>query len=254
MRNLIGSRLLKNKICKPLQISELFDFAENLGKFSVLQSNNEVNAAKFLINAMGLPAAFDPKKSWDTLKCLYYLVKNTQVNSNILDAGSSSDSVILNWLSLLGYENLYACDLRPADKKRYSNKRINFSVQDLTNTNYPDNFFKVVTSISVIEHGVNLEKYIKEMSRIIQSGGFLLNSTDYWPEFIDCKGIYPYGKEMGEMKVFQRKDIENLCSLAGSCGFQPCSKADYNALEKVVRWERVNREFSFIFIPFKKGE
>ena len=42
--------------------------------------------------------------------------------------------------------------------------------------------FDYVTSLSVIEHGVNIEKYFREMSRIIKSNGYLLTSTDYWPD------------------------------------------------------------------------
>ena len=38
----------------------------------------------------------------------------------------------------------------------------------------------------------------------------MLTSTDYWPKPINTKGLYPYGKELGEMKVFMREDIEKL--------------------------------------------
>ena len=60
----------------------------------------------------------------------------------------------------------------------------------------------------VIEHGVDVHAYLKEMSRLLKPDGYILTSTDYWHEPIDTKGLYPYGKALGEMKVFTREDIE----------------------------------------------
>ena len=58
----------------------------------------------------------------------------------------------------------------------------NISVQDLEKTNFKDNMFDFITSLSVIEHGVNIQNYFREMNRILKKDGMLLTSTDYWPE------------------------------------------------------------------------
>ena len=53
------------------------------------------------------------------------------------------------------------------------------TIQNLEDTTYSDQLFDYVTSLSVIEHGVSIE-----MSRILKRYGYLLTSTDYWPEKI----------------------------------------------------------------------
>ncbi|MDC0575540.1 class I SAM-dependent methyltransferase [Nitrosomonadaceae bacterium] len=216
-----------------------------------LQTPAERDAATRLTQLLGLPSHHDPQKNWDTLKCFYYILQSCDSSSPVLDAGSSSKSVILRWLDMIGFQDLHACDLTE-EKAKYKNSRIKFQKQDLSNTNYPSNHFQVITSISVIEHGVALDKYVAEMARLLKPGGLLLTSTDYWSEYIDCRGIYPYGQQMPEMKVFQPSEIEQLCELAESAGLSLCQPLDLTTTEKSVYWERVDREYTFIFFALKK--
>jgi SAM-dependent methyltransferase len=239
----------------PLSIEDykaVFDLMSRIGHCCALQSRREGNASSRVVQWLGFPSHHDAQKNWDTLKAFYYILSLDDREAPVLDAGSSGDSAILKWLSLLGYQSLYACDLRPKSRKKYADRNINFSVQDLTGTNYPDHFFQAVTSISVIEHGVDLGKYIQEMSRILRPGGLLLTSTDYWSEPVDCRGIYPYGEEMGEMKVFQRHELEELVNMAEENGFKLCSPLNLDTRERAVRWDRVDREYSFAFIALRK--
>ncbi len=88
-------------------------------------------------------------------------------------------------LSKIGFKELYGCDLHlsPPSKsqlEKHEFKQYNLSIQNLENTNYRNNMFDYITSLSVIEHGINIEKYFKEMNRILKKGGMLLTSTDYW--------------------------------------------------------------------------
>lgn len=53
------------------------------------------------------------------------------------------------------------------------------SIQDLEKTNFKNNMFDYITSLSVIEHGVNIQNYFKEMNRILKKGAVLLTSSDY---------------------------------------------------------------------------
>lgn len=231
---------------------DVMNFLDTIGRCCALQSCAEIKAATDVTSLLGLPSHHDQQKNWDTIKSLYYILKNNDVESPVLDAGASANSAILKWLSLLGYQNLYACDIRPKNSDKYAQRSINFSVQDLTRTSYPDNFYQAVTSISVIEHGVPLDRFVKEMSRILKPGAFLLISTDYWSEPIDCKGIYPYGREMGEMKVFQRQELENFCQMAETNGLLLCSPLNLDTKERAVLWERVDREYTFAFIALRK--
>lgn len=237
-------------------MNNLIEFFKNknfpsLMRSSVLQSRNELDDYNATVNDLGLEGHHDFQKNWDTLKAFLNIVFKIDKSENILDAGSSGNSAILRWLSLIGYSNLFACDVREKNKK-YLSSDVLFSIQDITSTNYESNSFSAITCISVIEHGVDFINFFKEMSRLIKPGGQLLVSTDFWNTPIDTHGIYPYGKNFGEMKVMNIQDINNIISIASDAGFIIDNKFPLSASEKVVRWERVNREYTFIFLVFTK--
>ena len=62
------------------------------------------------------------------------------------------------------------------------NNTFDISIQDLEKTEFQNNTFDSVTSLSVIEHGISTQNYFKEMNRITKRRGLLLTSTDYWPD------------------------------------------------------------------------
>jgi SAM-dependent methyltransferase len=216
---------------------------------SILQSKDEYKYYTNLVNELQLVGHHDPQKNWDSLKAFLNIITRVSKNSPLLDAGSSGDSAILRWLAQFGYENLYACDVRDKSKK-YQTGRVKFSLQDLANTNYPAGSFSAVTCISVIEHGVNFYNFFSEMKRIIRPGGLLLISTDYWSQSIDTTGIFPYGLEFGQMKVLQNDDLVNILTIASHLGFSINNRFGLRTGEKAVRWERVDREYTFVFMCF----
>ena len=92
----------------------------------------------------------------------------------------------------------------------HNDKHLKLSIQSLEETNYQSNTFDFVTSLSVIEHGVDIHKYFMEMNRILKKGGLLLTSTDYWLEkTINTKCVLSKGTPD---KIFDRSEIEGCCS------------------------------------------
>jgi SAM-dependent methyltransferase len=232
---------------------EILRFMGRVGASCALMSKAEIDASCQMVRWLGLPSHHDHQKNWDTLKALYHIMRLNDREGSILDAGSSGDSAILKWLNLMGFTKLYACDIRAkTGKQKYACRNIEFSVQDLTHTNYPDNFFMAVSCISVIEHGIDLPAYVHEMQRILRPGGVLLVSTDYWSSPVDCTGIYPYGQSMGEMKVFQPQEIHEFIHMAEASGLQVCGALDLQTRERAVRWDRVDREYTFAFFALQK--
>jgi SAM-dependent methyltransferase len=235
-----------------VQARDFFEFMSKPGECAPLRTRAEYEAAGRAVRALGVYPHHDPRKDWDTVKCLSHILRSVGTGEAVLDVGSSLHGVFLRGLERLGYRKLYACDLRDAGTWRYRATSIQFSVQDLTKTTYPDGFFSAVTSISVIEHGAPLEAYVKEMSRILRPGGLLLTTTDFWSEPVDCRGIRPYGPSMPEMKVFTPAEIEDFRRLAESAGFELCGPLDLKTQDRVIHWERVDRRYTFLFLAMRR--
>lgn len=227
------------------------ELLKNIFRNRALQSRAEVAAACDLVEWLGLPPHHDAQKNWDTLKCLHFALSHKKLDAPILDVGSSR-SVINRWLSMMGFHNLYACDLLAKDPSHFEPYGIQFSIQDLTSTNYESQFFNTITSISVIEHNIDLAAYLDEMARLLKPGGLLLTSTDYWSEPVDCSGIFPYGPDGGEMKVFDREGIREYASLAEARGFKLTAPLELTTDERAIRWQRVDREYTFMFIALRR--
>lgn len=230
----------------------MLSYIANLRAAGPLQTKREREAATEVAERLGFESHHDRQKNWDTLKCVAHVAGEGR-DGPVLDAGSGSKAVVLRWLSKLGYKDLYACDLVPANAKALEALGIAFTQQDLTATTYDDQFFQAVTSISVVEHNVPLDKFFREMHRILRPKGLLLISTDYWSEPIDCSGIYPYGEEAGEMKVFDEAGIRALIETAQSAGFEPCETPTFATTERAVRWDRVDRDYTFYFLALRRS-
>ena len=218
-----------------------------------LQDKIECDAATAVVECAGLPSHHDAQKNWDTFKCIAYIAAMGDLEGPILDAGTGVRVVAPRWLHQLGYRNLYGCDLKPTVvKPAYAALGIKCSAQELTGTNYEDAFFQAVTCISVIEHGVPLGPFAREMSRILRPGGLLLISTDYWAEYIDCSGIYPYGVDAPEMKILTPPDIESFVADAAAAGLDLCEPLQLQTKDKAIHWDRTDRDYTFMFLAFRK--
>jgi 2-polyprenyl-3-methyl-5-hydroxy-6-metoxy-1,4-benzoquinol methylase len=236
---------------------------------SVLRTYSEVADAKKGLRALNLFLHHDTIKSWDTYKMIDIISKADR-NSFVLDVGCN-DSPILPMLKRLGFTNLYGCDLllKPRYKYKFMNtiyslynkeykpiidmhhdNPLNLSMQNLEETNYQNNMFNFITSLSVIEHGVDVNKYFREMSRMLKKGGCLLTSTDYWPEkTINTKCVLSQGTPD---KIFDRSEIEDLIAMGEKSGLKLIEPLDYTHTNKVVHWKQTGLDYTFIFFAMKK--
>ncbi|HEY5736812.1 MAG TPA: methyltransferase domain-containing protein [Nitrososphaeraceae archaeon] len=210
-----------------------------------------------------------PIKSWDTYKMIK-IISGAKRESFVLDVGCY-ESPILPMLKRLGFFNLYGCDLvlksdsnskltnmssfvyhedyKPI-AEMYNDKSYQLSIRNLEDTNYSDQMFDYVTSLSVIEHGINIEKYFREMSRIIKNDGYLLTSTDYWPDkLVNNKNVLSKG---APDNIFSRDEIENLVAIAEKSGLKLIEPIDFEYKDKVVRWNSIGLDFTFIFFAMRK--
>lgn len=236
---------------------------------SVLKTHPEVDMAKKQLKEMGLFPHHGSEKSWDTCKMIQ-IINLADRNCVVLDVGCNG-SPILPMLKRLGFRYLYGCDFLLQPKynptfmriacrfykneylpivQMYRDDTINLSIQNLEKTDYPDDKFDYITSLSVIEHGVNINEYFREMARILKTGGYLLTSTDYWPEKIaNTKNVISNNEPDN---VFSRIEIESMIEVGEKYGLRLIEPMDYSYGEKVVRWKRTGLEYTFILFGMRK--
>ncbi|MGH9997847.1 MAG: class I SAM-dependent methyltransferase, partial [Nitrososphaeraceae archaeon] len=227
----------------------------------------EVNYAIDHLHALGLFPHPDKVKSWDTYKMVEIISKADRI-SFILDVGCNG-CPILSILKRLGFKNLYGCDLflkkmpsaltkiiyplkRPIIEM-YEDKTFNMSIQDLEKTNFQDDMFDYITSLSVIEHGVNIQNYFKEMNRIMKKDGILLTSTDYWPDKILNIVKTKHNPKYQPDNIFSKDEIEkDVLKAAEQNSFVLTEAIDFRYEDKVVHYDATGLDYTFIFFALKK--
>ena len=214
-----------------------------------LQSRKEWEAAFENAKQMHLPLHRGPEKNWDHLAAVTTVLSHASLNACILDAGAEMYSNVLPALFLYGYRDLHGINLSfPAPTRRGP---IRYIPGDLTQTPYYDAFFDAVTCMSVIEHGVPLAAYFREMFRILKPGGLLITSTDYWPTPIDTQGQSEHG---AAIKIFSRPEIEAALELARTIGFERTGDLNLDCTERPIRWEQFGLEYTFVLFTLRKPE
>jgi SAM-dependent methyltransferase len=214
---------------------------------AVLKTSQEVEAARQQVHDIGLFQCVDEPKNWDSLAALDCLLDNTNQRARILDAGAEKYSVILPWLALNGYKNLWGNNL--VFEKAEKQGPITFEYGDITQTKYEDEFFDAITCMSVVEHGVDIKTYLREMQRILKPGGVLITSTDYWEQPVDTTGKYQYGTQV---HLFHADEIRTVIEDAKSIGFDITSEIDLTSDEKAVYWAAPNLHYTFIIFTLRK--
>ncbi len=235
-----------------------------MGANVVLREKSEIHAAYNELKTKGLPFPDDINKCWDESKAFDFIAGHGGKDSFVLDVGTFKCR-LLELLYGKGYRKLYGCDLAPVEWRRriypylfnlkigdlvrsaLGSPPIRLSQQNLENTGYPPGYFDFITSLSVIEHGVGLENYFKEMSRLSRKGGYLITSADYWPDKVDTKGAGWYGLKWN---IFDRKEIEDMARLAGNFGFALTEPIDFTYKSPVI--ELKDKRYTFIFFVLRK--
>jgi hypothetical protein len=130
----------------------------------VLQSQAEWHKAARKAEQLRLPLHRAEEKNWDHLAAVHAIVGATAKSARVLDAGAELYSNVLPALFAYGYRDLYGMNLSFIDPARRG--PIRYLPGDITRTEFRDCFFDAVTCMSVIEHGVPIGAYFREMFRI----------------------------------------------------------------------------------------
>jgi SAM-dependent methyltransferase len=214
---------------------------------AILEFPAELRQASDFGRRYHLPRHRADEKNWDHLAAVKAILSTTPPSARILDAGAEMYSNVLSALYACGYHRLYGMNLSFADPARRG--PIRYLRGDITRTSFSGDFFDAVTCMSVIEHGVTLRDYFTEMLRILKPGGLLITSTDYYPDRIDTTGKSAHG---APIKIFSRREAEEMIALAATCGFQTTGAIDLSASSRLIRWEQYSLEYTFLIFTLRK--
>jgi SAM-dependent methyltransferase len=214
---------------------------------ATLKSRAEWEAALAKGRKLHLPLHRQDEKNWDHLAAVTTILANTGPSARILDAGAEIYSNVLPALFLYGYRELYGINLSFTHATRRG--PIRYLPGDLTHTPFPGNHFDAITCLSVIEHGVPLESYFREMYRLLKPNRLLITSTDYYPYPIDTRGQFAHGTPI---KIFSKPELQAALELAKSVGFELTADVDLECAEKPIRWEPFGLEYTFVLFTLRK--
>jgi SAM-dependent methyltransferase len=188
----------------------------------------------------------DLKKSWDVLRTLQFIEQNLDKTTPILDLGACASEILCS-LYKMGFSDLTGIDLSPDVTRMPYNQDIKYVTGDFTNTSFLDEAFGAITAISVLEHGYCGPKIFREVSRLLKTGGYLIGSTDYWPEKIDTGGTTAYGLDW---RIFSKDELLELIEEADKHGLVPVGQLNFEASERTARWFK--RNYTFAWFAFQK--
>jgi|GEM_PF-2793112 len=215
----------------------------------VLGSDAEVVVALAELDACGLVAHRGRPKNWDLLVALGSILERTDHRAAVLDMGSARYSRVLPSLYAYGYRRLVGIDLVPMELPYPT--MVEHLTMDLTATTFADGSFDAITCLSVIEHGVSPDAFAREASRLLRQGGVVVLSTDFWCSPLDVAGKAAYGVPV---HVLSPADIEVWIEAAARNGLTPVAPVELRCQDPVVRWSRVDLDFTFLNLVLVKGQ
>lgn len=220
---------------------------EKVSTNDTLRNDEAYITSTELLQNIGVPKHNDLPKNWDSVTALSIIIRDKTIKSTmpILDAGGEYYSAITHQLAAFGYENLHCINTVFESNSKIG--EVHYLPGDITGTDFEENTFMAITCLSVIEHGVDIDKYLSEMSRILKPGGILFTSTDYWIKPVDTFGKQAYGVPI---KIFNKVDIEDIIIKAKTYGLALIDPINYDCVDKVVNWDGI--EFTFIYFTFRK--
>jgi SAM-dependent methyltransferase len=188
----------------------------------------------------------DVRKSWDVLRTLKFIEERVSKTAPILDLGAYA-SEILCGLHKLGFSDLAGIDLNPNLTQMPHTQSIRYVTGDFAHTSFPAEAFGAITAISVLEHGFRGADVFREVSRILQPGGYFVASVDYWPNKIDTRGVVYFGVEW---TIFSKSELLDLVAEAGRHDLVPVGDLRFEEPEATVRC--LEREYTFAWFALQK--
>ncbi len=194
---------------------------------SVLQDWRELGECIETLQRDKLPLHTTPQKNWDHF-ILRRALARLDPNARIADLGCGH-GFTLDFLRRLGFENLVGIDLSISWRLRarealtmYRERRLTPPYRivrgSISESSIPASSISLAVSVSTIEHGVDVDRFLADSFRILKPGAQLFITTDYWGDKIEVPdSIRAFGMPW---RIFDRDQITSLLDSAARIGFE----------------------------------
>jgi SAM-dependent methyltransferase len=168
----------------------------------------------------------------------------------------------LKLLHTLGFENISGIDyelsprwrlerLKSFFKKTFSPYSV-IQAGDLCDTKIASSSCDFITCISVIEHGVDVEAFAKEASRLLRPEGQIWVTFDYWEPASDntADEVKIFGLPWN---IFDRNKVERMIESAKKYGLELKDTAVSIPECREKTLDYFGKQYTFMGIAFKKN-
>lgn len=176
------------------------------------------------------PPIGELNKSWDVKRTLDLIEERLPRSAYILDLGAYCSELPVA-LAKAGYSGVHGIDLNPAVTGMPFAGQVRYTVGDFTQAPFADASFDAITAISVIEHGYEPQRLMREIARLLRPGGLFIASFDYWPEKIDTGTTKFFGLDW---LIFSAHDFQELLQQARLHGLAPLGELHLQARDRPV--------------------
>jgi SAM-dependent methyltransferase len=223
----------------------------------VLQDWRELGECIEALQRDKLPLHVTPQKNWDHF-ILRGALEGLDPGAPIADLGCGH-GFTLEFLRRLKFENLLGVDLSISWKLRarealtmYREGRFTPPYRilrgSISGSSISAASINLAVSISTIEHGVDIDRFLADAFRILKPGAHLFITTDYWGEKIEVPdSIRAFGMPW---RIFDRDQIARLLDSAARIGFEPDGNPIPDCSGAPVVWQGL--AYTFIALLLRK--
>jgi len=211
-------------------------------------TDEAVSQSEGIAAAMGLPQHPDRPKRWDNALAVLHAATLCDFDAPVLDAGAELYSAFLPSLSKLGYERLTG--INTAFRGAGTKEGIRYRHGDVTQSPFEDGSFRFVACLSVIEHGVDVARFLREQARLLAPGGHLFVSFDYWEAPVDTGGQRAFGQPI---KIFDADDVAGMIDVAGGFGLELDRVFRPECDARVVHWKQFDLRYTFANLLWRRA-
>lgn len=211
----------------------------------VLLTSASVDFAVNDLRELRLALHPDTPKNWDTYLAVIHAA-DVGKSQPILDAGAAPESSFLPSMARLGYTDLTGINL--LFEQPETRGGVLYEHGDITRTKYKDEAFAFIACLSVIEHNVDVDKFLAESARLLKPGGHLFISFDYWRDPIDYTA---WAKRGVHLHFFSPDEAREIVKTAADHKLIVTSEPSYECQDRVV--EHIGLRYSFMNLLFRKS-